>query len=403
MTLLRQTILSGIVGPTRDAFGLMRTSQAKRLVDERASAAAPTGQALLSGGATQNKQTDKASFALATGGSIGGKAIRQTRTRGIYHSGQSHECKITFTMAAPAAGIRQRVGIFDDQDGLFLEANGTALRFVVRSYVTGSAVDTVIEQAAWDDPMDGTGASGVTLDLSKAQILRIDYQWLGVGSVRFGFAIDGATIIAHETKWANVGVGVYMSNPNLPGRWEIEDVSAGVDTTLEAICCEIATEGRGQPAGIPIAYDNDGVGRSVTNAQYGELLAIRLDAGGVKIANVRPRSLGILNSTGGNFLWELWLNGGGTTGGTWSSPSSSYCEMSVDRTMPTTGYTSGVKIASGYGSAALNAAASELFPELFSLGYDIGSATADILSVAVYNLATSSDTFYAALAVDNQA
>jgi hypothetical protein len=58
---------------------------------------------------------------------------------------------------------------------------------------------------AWNgDKLDGTGASGLTLDLTKPQILWIDFEWLGVGNVRCGFIINGQYIVCHTYQTANV-------------------------------------------------------------------------------------------------------------------------------------------------------------------------------------------------------
>ena len=44
----------------------------------------------------------------------------------------------------------------------------------------------------------------------------IDYEWLGVGRIRFGLAIGAGIIYVHEINYANSQSGVYMSSPNLP-------------------------------------------------------------------------------------------------------------------------------------------------------------------------------------------
>ena len=71
--------------------------------------------------------------------------------------------------------------------------------FVRRTFVSGSAVDAdEIAQSDWNtDKLDGTGPSGIILDESKAQILWWDFEWLGVGTVRCGFVIDGLFRTCH--------------------------------------------------------------------------------------------------------------------------------------------------------------------------------------------------------------
>lgn len=121
------------------------------------------------------------------------------------------------------AGVRRRWGFFDGDDGLFFEMDGTDMGVVVRSSVSGSIVDRKTSRTAFNgDKVDGTGVSGITIDPSKSNIFWIDYQWLGVGAVRFGIvAPDGNKILLHTYENANQFTTVYMRTGSLPIRWEI--------------------------------------------------------------------------------------------------------------------------------------------------------------------------------------
>jgi hypothetical protein len=140
-----------------------------------------------------------------------------------YQPGKSLLNLNTFVMNAQESGLEQRVGMFDANNGIFFEDTGTAYQIVRRSYTSGSSVDDPILQSAWNgDKLDGTGASGYTLDPTKATIMFADYEWLGMGAVRIGFVIDGRFIVAHTFKNANDLTTVYMQTANLPIRYEIE-------------------------------------------------------------------------------------------------------------------------------------------------------------------------------------
>ena len=100
--------------------------------------------------------------------------------------------------------------------------------FVKRSSVTGSLVNTEISQSNWNvDPLNGNGPSGLTLDLTKVQIIWFDFEWLGSGTVRCGFIINGVYIHCHSFQHANVTEGTYMTTASLPQRVEITNL----DTT----------------------------------------------------------------------------------------------------------------------------------------------------------------------------
>jgi hypothetical protein len=84
-------------------------------------------------------------------------------------------------------------------------------------------VDTKTPQNQWNiDKCDGTGPSGVTLDLSKMQMFYMDYSWYGAGTIRYGFRnTKGDVFYAHRTVNVNQNTEAYMRSGNLPGRYEI--------------------------------------------------------------------------------------------------------------------------------------------------------------------------------------
>jgi len=152
---------------------------------------------------------------------------------------------MTYVFAAATTNLDQRVGQFDDNNGYFLEMSGSTVNVVRRTKTSGSVVNNKTAQADWNiDPMDGTGLSHLTLDHTKGQILEIDYQWLSMGRIRYGFSVDGINYYVHEELIANSLDVPSITTPNLPIRWEVvtTDTIAGA-RTLEAICASISSEG----------------------------------------------------------------------------------------------------------------------------------------------------------------
>ena len=71
------------------------------------------------------------------------------------------------------------------------------------------------------DPLDGTGASGFTLDSSKMQMYGIEYSWYGAGYVQWMIrGQDGKFIMAHRRPNNNLNNEAYMRSGNLPARYE---------------------------------------------------------------------------------------------------------------------------------------------------------------------------------------
>jgi hypothetical protein len=83
--------------------------------------------------------------------------------------------------------------------------------------------DTKTPQENWSiDPSDGTGPTGYNLDLSKIQMIYMDYSWYGAGKIRYGFkTVDGQVRYVHEYVHNNQKYESYFRSGNLPGRYEV--------------------------------------------------------------------------------------------------------------------------------------------------------------------------------------
>jgi hypothetical protein len=382
-----------------DAFARLRVSQPTLLLDSKQVGGTPDLLATTSAtgvGAGASYSINRAST-LMTVGPAAGKVIRQTKARAIYQPGKSLLLFQTFVMNGPQANLRSRVGYFDDKNGVFFQRDGTALSFVIRSYVTGAAVDTVIPQANWngDKLLDGTGPSGHTLNASKANILAADLEWLGVGRVRFYFVIDGIPVLAHEVDNANNLDCVYMSNPNLPIRWEVEAKDGGIAeaATLESICGSMNSEGGYDITGITASTDMGSTAKSIPQNDYAEVIAIRLRAGFTDYATAFIQLASILTSTTSNFRWRIVLNPTETSAGTWSNVNTAGSVMEQNTTRVVTENT-GLTISAGYGSALVNQVDIDERPVL-TLGTTLAGVT-DVISLQVRNLTTNQTESYLA-------
>ena len=220
---------------------------------------------------------------LTTNTVSGSTAIMQTKQYHPYIPGTGHFGMMTFVMTTSVSGLTQSVGTFDDQNGVIFRLRDGTVELVIRN----RGVDReVVAQNAWNtDRLDGSlteyNQSGITADWSKAQILAIDYQWLGVGRVRVGFVIDGNPIIVHHFEHSNRTADVpYMSQPSLPLRWEIKNTTAQTTShTLTSICGSVQAEGGDIETGFIRASSTDGNSVSITssNSVYGRgIFAIRL-------------------------------------------------------------------------------------------------------------------------------
>lgn len=383
-------------GPGIDAFQRMRVSQPVLLLDSKRVGSTPdtTMTNAVTGSGSAVYTADRASTALTVGAGAG-TAKRQTKARGVYQPGKSLLLLMTFICAPKQAGLNQRVGYFDDNNGVFLDIAGDQCRLTTRSHVTGSTVDASVEQSDWNlDPMDGTGPSRIALEQSKPQIFVADFEWLGVGRVRCGFVIAGKIVYVHQFLHANASdTSVYMSNPNLPIRWEIEATGAITGTaTLEAICGTLASEGGYEILGLTSSADSGTTPNRISSGAGEEILAIRMQSAYTEFSVFFIQALSIVNTTSGPFRWRLVLNPTETVAGTWAAVAGSVIEQNTTRTV-TAG--TGTVIASGYVSAANNQITLDARPVIVA-GTTLAGVT-DVFSLQVHNLSVSAEDYYGSI------
>ena len=255
-----------------DAFGRVRVSDPVTLFDSQFQY---DKQPLIWNEDTANSGTathlpNESAVRLRAATNNGSQVVLQTRNYMRYQPGKSQLIFVTFNFEEAVTNNAKRVGYFDADNGIFLEQDGSTLNIVRRTSTSGSAVDNEVAQASWSvDAFDGSGASGVTLDFTKTQILIIDLEWLGVGLVRVGFVVDGKIYLAHEFKNANSLTVPYMTTANLPVRYEITNSAAlGATTDLKAICASVISEGGlEEQRAFPFATGTDAAGETVTGTE----------------------------------------------------------------------------------------------------------------------------------------
>jgi hypothetical protein len=287
---------------------------------------------------------------------------RETIRNFAYQPGKSLLNLNTFVMAAAQNNLRQRVGYFGVANGIYFQLNGTDLSFVKRTSVNGvSGEEFTVNQSSWNgDKLDGTGASGLTLDITKAQILWMDIEWLGVGSVRIGFVINGKFIVCHTFHHANLIASTYVTTASLPIRYEIENIGTTTGaSTLKQICSTVISEG-----GYEIRGQQQAVGTNImavknltTAGIYYPLVSLRLKSDRLDSVSILSAA-SVLPKDNGNYSWRL-LSNCTTTAGTWVSAGAN---SSVEYNISGTAVTGGRVLAQGFLAATTQSVGSINLP-----------------------------------------
>ena len=206
----------------------------------------------------------------------GGKSYMQSYEYLPYQPGRSQLIFVTFNMIAAVANVLKFAGYSDGVNGIEFQLDGTTKQFVV--YSGSSAGNETVTQSSWNlDKLDGTGKSGITLDITKTQILIIDIQALYVGRVRVGFDIDGVIVYAHEFLHSNVFASPYIQTVNLPVRCGMT-CTGTVSTTMNMICAAVISEGGSEDINV----------YGYTFSQDSGLVAV--GTGGTHLMSLRPRT-----------------------------------------------------------------------------------------------------------------
>ena len=374
---LNAAIIPESVGPmTNDAFGRLRVSNPLTLFDSShryrdnglwATATASGGTAVFSA----NEGLVNLNVTAATGSEV----IRETYKVFSYQPGKSLLVFNTFVMAPAQVNLRQRVGYFGVDNGIYIQLKDSTVSFVERSLVTGIVTESIVNQSAWNvDKCDGTGPSGITLDITKAQILFMDIEWLGEGTVRVGFVIDGIFILCHRFNHANLITSTYITTASLPLRYEItNEGNTALPSTLKQVCSTVISEG-----GYELRGAQQSVGTSImapanlaVAGTYYPVVSIKLNTSYLD-AVVILTALSIMGVATGIYNWKV-IASGTTTGGLWVSAGP---DSAVEYNLSGTSFAGGRTLASGFLTSSTQS-----------------SVNLDILKEALFSFQLERDTF----------
>jgi len=302
-----------------DAFGRLQVAQPQTLLDSQNVYKENTKFYTVTSGSGATSFNANASLVdMNVTTASGDEVVKETKRVFPYQPGKALEIMCTFCMNASKTNLRQRVGYFTTENGIFLEQDDDTLYLVLRSKSTGSVVENRIPQSSWNiDKFDGTGNSGITLDVTKSQIFFMDIEWLGVGTVRAGFVIDGIFVFAHKFHHANTSnapAGTYMTTACLPIRYEITNTGETADaSTLKQICTSVVSSGGYTPRGLNYIAGRGLNYYNISNSgTFYNLVSIKLDPDYLNDIII-PTAIDVLTDSNLNINFKL------VTGATFAS------------------------------------------------------------------------------------
>ena len=346
----------------------------------------------LFGSVAHNASENAVRISTSSGGDV---AYLTTKNYHPYFPGHAQQAEITFSNFQPEVAVDKFVGYFNNNilgggnfDGFFLKSDGDD----GVSLNIANDTDTPIEilQSNWDDPLDGTGASGVTVDWSKFQVIQFDFLYLGGAILNLYHIVDGQKNLVHQYKHANINAGTFIDNPAQPVAALLTTTAGyeGGGTYLDFHCAQVSTSGGGAEfAGIPFGIDTQGlISYASSGTEYVALLIEKTN----KNAEVFIKEIQVVSPDGvlaaEAYLWRLHINP--TLSGAVATGSFPNIPLDIGIGGGTTTITSpGIVIASGTGASKSTSAIQQSLKNL-----RIGTAidgTADQLVLSYIPLAAS--------------
>jgi hypothetical protein len=297
--------------PNIDAFGRLRTAAVQNLLDIKHVYDKNPLQVneVTAGTATSVFSQEYARVRMSTSAN-NDLVIRQTKTHPIYQPGKSQLFEGSFSNFQLETNVIKRVGCFTSTsastynsvfDGFFLESNGVSNTISFQIWRSGTTIFTAATTSWVTNEFDPAN-----LVWSNTQLITVDYQWLGVGRMRFGVGLSGQTIYFTEHNCSNNESLVYMSSPNQPIRYEIRQVGAG-SGSFDMLCSQVSTEGALNGLYSTVGVIHSSTATLATSGTKYPYIGYRLKQS-YKSVTSQYSSLSLLNTSNDNYLMTIEYN-----------------------------------------------------------------------------------------------
>lgn len=385
-----------VVGRQTDGFSVFRTSIKTVSFDYagKYDLGPLLWDTVTAGTGTATHNTTTGTVTLSTGGTASGaRCFRQTRKYNIYSPGKSRQCAVGVLFGAAVTNAVKRAGLFDDSNGIFLEQTGTDIAIVIRDGSSGSPVDTRVVNFSWNiDKMDGTGPSGVTLNLSNSQGLIIELTGYNAASFRVGFLIGGEIYYAHSIANQNSSSAFGIATATLPIRYEVLNSGTATGTaTIIQSSVAVWDENGNDTNNYYLGSASNGITEKAVTTRV-PILSIRpkLSFGGISNrGHVLLKSASAMARTNSAYI-ELIRNGT-LTGPSWTScGSNSLTEFDVTASA----ISGGDRIIADYAASSVGSSfvrSAGDIGNIFELSTNYDASSADIISVVATSMTGTSN------------
>ena len=214
------------------------------------------------GGVISSASMATISSSVATNGS----ASLFSRDYVRYSPGQ--ECFSFFTsqFTAGSASSHQQVGLFDDEDGMFIWMSGTTSSSSFGVCRRKGSVDSFISQSEFNlDKLDGTGNSRFNLNPENINVFKVSFGYLGGAPMLYEVMNESGSIIPfHRLYHGNVSKFTNLSNPILPMQAKVFKTAGTTDIVLRTASWSGGTYQHVAPAEVKVFFNSNNSKLSIT-------------------------------------------------------------------------------------------------------------------------------------------
>jgi len=293
-----------------DAFGRLRVSNITTLLDvtHKYDKSPKIMDEEVSAGSTSTYISSGSCVEMVVGG-VNGYVVRQSKTKATYQPGKSQIFEASFSNFNLESGITKRVGYFTSTtastfntnfDGFFLESDGTTNVISFQIWRGGTNIYSASTSSWSTDEINPA-----TIDWSLTNLMFVDFQWLGVGRVRFGMVLNGITYIFSEYTAANNIGSVYMESADKPIRYEAR--TTGSTGTFREICSQVSSEGAVNRLTTPFIAASTGTTSMVSSGTKYAYIGLKPNFGYEDIS-ILAKQVSILNTSNDNYLVTVEIN-----------------------------------------------------------------------------------------------
>lgn len=276
-------------------------------------------------GATSTYENQYSSVLMSTAADAGSEVKRLTHRYHYYQHGTSAMIIMAVSCGdSGKVGNTRAWGYADDDYGVLFELYGSELYIEIRGVAQNGYTDRIkIAQHDWNgDKLDGTGSSGIILDVTKQYQYYINISW-PFGTVEWGiYSASGGRIKCHESLNDGVFIFPYIKYASLPVYYRNKNsVNTGTGSDLRVVSTVVKSEGEADYTFWRFG-DLGNSGQTISGATEVPILSVKpkinLDNGLKNTISSFPETLSVYSESAPIKIRMIWCTDDIFTGDTWS-------------------------------------------------------------------------------------